>query len=203
MSRNPCTTCLTGRKWILLLHDNLKRGFLSKQTVGFEWMSPGCATCSSFSPGQKILPAIPGRTHKLYSKIFPASGELECNPHAVESWRKRQIQDKMQSLVSLCQLLSRAALFSAFRKSPNIHVPPHFVSCCFSQLKGNETRDIFVVDDGRKRLSFTLILITQILFHTWLKRMTWITSEWGRVPLISCLYHFSVLSLLKTLASNI
>lgn len=40
MSRHLCSwTCLTGRGCFLFLHDNLKRGFVTKQGVGLEWMS--------------------------------------------------------------------------------------------------------------------------------------------------------------------
>lgn len=47
-------------------------------------------------------------------------------------------------------------------------------------------RDIFVVDEGIKRLSVTLIHITQILFHILLQVVTWIASKYGRGPLIGC-----------------
>lgn len=88
---------------------------------------------------QAVLHALPfhqgGKfclpSHRVCSKIFPTSGILKCSPDVVGPRRKGQIQNKMQSLVSPCQLLSIAALFSAFRKCPNIHVPPPFDSSCF------------------------------------------------------------------------
>lgn len=97
------TRYLTGWKLFLFLPQNIKRGVITKQRVGLEWLSLNlCCIALPFLVGQKILPGFPGRTHKWWWCFTLKYFQPMRYWNATQFWlnpeeKGRQIQNKVRN----------------------------------------------------------------------------------------------------------